>query len=305
MSTTLQTSATSNYYARGGPARLVRFVLRGAQRLWPNLAQRLAKQIFLTPLPHKWQQRRSLWEAAWHIERWPFEHASLTLYSAAATASATAPSAAQRPLALLLHGWGGHAAQMKPLADSLRAQGWDVLLLEPPAHGRSAGGTSSLAQFARALSYVQARLGAQGRSIETLLAHSLGASAGAYAVARGLPVQRLVLFAAPDAPQHFTQLFAQVFGLHEATRSRMQQRVEAQEAIMMRDFDAAHIGPRIQVPTLLVHDCGDRINPHPGAQRLSASLAQATLISTEGLGHQRILKDAAVLQAVTAFLASA
>jgi pimeloyl-ACP methyl ester carboxylesterase len=289
-------TATAEFYQRAGGVRLLRWALSGAQGLWPTLAQRMAKQLFLTPLPLKWLQRRGHWEPRWRIERWPFERASLTLYGTHHTADR------RQPVALLLHGWGGNAAQMKPLAEALHTRGWATLIVEMPGHGRSAGLSSSLAQFARALDYVHARLAADGRVVSALLAHSLGANASAYAVARGLAVNKLVLLAAPDAPQAYTQMFAQVFGLREHTRARMQQRIESQEAIVMERFDAAHSGPGVQTPTLVVHDRSDSINTYAGAERFAGHLPQAQLHSTEGLGHRRILKDQGVADAVLRFL---
>jgi predicted esterase len=47
------------------------------------------------------------------VEQWPFEDASLTLY--------TRPVAPHGPVVLLVHGWGGHAGQMLALADQLAA----------------------------------------------------------------------------------------------------------------------------------------------------------------------------------------
>jgi pimeloyl-ACP methyl ester carboxylesterase len=289
-------SATAAFYQRAGGVRLLRWALGSAQGLWPSMAQRLAKRLFLTSLPLKWLQRRGHWEPRWRIERWPFERASLTLYGTHHTADRL------QPVALLLHGWGGNAAQMKPLAEALHTRGWATLIVELPGHGRSAGMSSSLAQFARALDYVHARLVADGRQVGALLAHSLGANASAYAVARGLTVNKLVLLAAPDAPQAYTQMFAQVFGLREHNRARMQQRIEAQEAIVMEQFDAEHSGPGVQTPTLVVHDRSDSINTFAGAERLAGHLPQALLHSTEGLGHRRILRDQGVMDAVLRFL---
>ena len=52
------------------------------------------------------------------------------------------------------------------------------------------------------------------------------------------------------------------------------------------------------MPTLVVHDRGDRQTPYADAVRLVASLPDARLVTTDGLGHRRILKDAAVVRQV-------
>ena len=167
---------TAGYYQASVGLRLSRAVLGTSQKLWPALAVRGAMRLFTTPLPPKWLQRKGHWDPAWDVRHWSFEQAQLTVYSQAA--------APHGPVALLVHGWGGHARQMLPLAVSLAQQGLRPVLLEMPAHGRSAGTTSSLPQFARAIDYAVGRLQQEGHRIGLLAAHSLGANAAAHAASR-------------------------------------------------------------------------------------------------------------------------
>lgn len=288
--TTLE--ATSAFYQSSPGIRLFRLALGTSQRLWPALAVRAACHLFLTPLPPKWLQRRK-WDAGWKIEAWPFEGASLTLYSQ--------PVAPHGPVVLLVHGWGGHAGQMLALAQALAQQGLRPVVLEMPAHGRSAGLQTTLAQFARAIEYVTASLMQQGHTVRALVAHSLGASAGAFAMSKGLPIERLVLLAPPASPPEYTRLFAQVFGLSETTRAAMQKRVEGIAAILMPQFEPGAVGPRIRVPTLVVHDRHDSINSFADGMAFSHAIKGAQLIATDGLGHRKILKDAEVIGKVAIF----
>lgn len=290
---TTAVDATAGFYGQGLGIRAFRLGLQASQKLWPGLAVRAALRLFATPLPPKWLHRRKAWEAGWQVERWPFEQADLTLYAPT--------TAAPGPVALLVHGWGGHARQLLPLAQSLAQQGWRPVLLEMPAHGRSAGHTSNLPQFARAIDYVVGRLQAQEHRIGLLAAHSLGATAAAYATGRGLPVERLALIAPAASPRNYTRYFAQVFGLSEATRSAMQQRIEAREGVLMQHFEPAAVAPRIRVPTLVVHDRGDRINGFADGQAFARAIQGARLVATEELGHRRLLKDPVVLAQLALF----
>jgi pimeloyl-ACP methyl ester carboxylesterase len=290
--TSLKTA--SAYYEASPTTRWLRRALSLSERLWPALAVRGAYRLFCTPLPPKWLNRRQPALATWTPAVWPFEDASITLYQP--------PPSPPGPVVLLLHGWGGHAAQMHTLARAMLAQGLQPMLADLPAHGRSQGSTSNLPQFARAIEYLVARLQQQGHEVRAVVAHSLAANALAYAAARGLPVQRLVLLAPPASPHAYTRLFAQVFGLSERTRARMQQLVEAREGILMRQFEPAAVGPRVQAATLIVHDREDRINRFADAEAFRDAIADARLMATEGLGHTRLLRDDAVMQAVLAHL---
>lgn len=282
----------SSYYEANPTTRWLRRVLGLSERVWPALAVWGAQRLFCTPLPPKWLHRRQPALAAWNKASWSFEQASLTVYQP--------PPGPAGPVVLLVHGWGGHAAQMHPLARALAAQGLHPVLVDLPAHGASRGGTSTLPQFARAIEYLVARLQQQGMPVHSVVAHSLAANGLAHAAARGLPVQRLVLLAPPASPHAYTRLFAQVFGLREATRARMQQWVEAREGIVMRQFEPAAVGPRVPQPTLIVHDREDRINRFADAEAFRDAIAGACLLETSGLGHTRLLRDDEVLRAVVA-----
>ena len=294
MHTTTALQATSDFYASNPATRVLRLAIRASQRLWPALGLRLAYRLFGTPLPPRWLRRDRPWPGAWTQERWAFEQASLTLHH---------PTPAEGACVLLVHGWGGHAGQMLPLAQALIAQGLRPVLLDLPAHGKSAGRVSNLPQFARAMEYTLARLAQQGQAVHGVVAHSLAANALAFAAARGLPTQRVVLLAPPASPREYTRLFAQVFGLHEPMRAALQRRIEAREGIVMTQFEPHASGPRISQPTLVVHDRGDRINRFADGTAFAEAIAGARLLATDGLGHTRLLRDAQVAQAVADFLA--
>ncbi len=283
--------ATTAYYRSVPGVGPLRLMLGFLQRLWPALAVRAACRLFLTPLPPKWLLRGTTWGDGWHIGQLPFEDATVTLYEGSELG----------PTVLLVHGWGGHAGQMKALAAALDAAGMRPVILELPAHGRSAGLQSNLPQFARAIDYVVARLGETGRPVQALLAHSLGATAAAFAAARNLPIRRLVLVAPAASPPAYTRMFAHVFGLSERTRAGMQRRIEAREGVLMHHFEPPVLGKRVRLPTLIVHDRKDTINPFSDGEAYVQAITGAQLMGTDGLGHRTILKDDAVVAAVVAF----
>jgi pimeloyl-ACP methyl ester carboxylesterase len=294
-------AAQSNYYRPSRTLRALRFGLTASQRLWPALGVRAAYRLFGTPLPPKWLYRGQAPDAGWRREAWRFENASLGIYHLAAQDSA----AESAPLVLLVHGWGGHAGQLLALAEAVAAAGLRPVLLELPAHGRSAGTMSNSPQFARAIAYAVARLAADGHALRAAVAHSLGANALGLAAAQGVALERLVLLAPPASPRAYTRYFAHTFGLSEATRSAMQRLFEAREGVLMQQLEPAAVGPRIAQPTLIVHDRDDRVNRFADAEAYRDAIAGAQLVATEGLGHRRILKDEAVVHQVARFVSRA
>jgi pimeloyl-ACP methyl ester carboxylesterase len=55
-------------------------------------------------------------------------------------------------------------------------------------------------------------------------------------------------------------------------------------------------------PTLVVHDRNDREVGFDQGQAIAEAWPRARLLATEGLGHRRLLRDPAVIGAVTAFV---
>lgn len=295
------TSAAALFYDTHAATRWLRRGLGGMQRVSPGWAARAAQALFCTPLPPKWASRRQAVPRGFEVSRWPFEGVSLVLYRPRAVAS-------DAPVVLLVHGWGGSGLQWSALAEPLLAQGFAPVMLDFPAHGRAEGWRSNLPQFNRALEYVIQRLGAPGeqgpRPLRAVVAHSLGATAAAMACARGAAVQRLVLAAPAGSPLGYLQVFAAVFGLGDTARTAMQLRIESEEAMLMAAWEAHALAPRLALPTLVVHDQQDRVNPFGDGQAYAGLAPQARLFSTSGLGHRRPLRDVQVLAEVTGFVAA-
>src|SRR5215510_6811515 len=77
------------------------------------------------------------------------------------------------PAVLLVHGWGGNAAQMRPFVFPLLSAGYRVIAFDQPAHGVSEGKLTGLPDFAEVFSEVAAHHG----GIQGVIAHSLGGAA--------------------------------------------------------------------------------------------------------------------------------
>lgn len=281
----------ASFYASLG-ARSLGFALRLSQSVAPAAATRLALRLFFTPMPLKLAARRRPLPPGWQVEHWPFEQGSMAVYRR------RPESEGERPTVLLVHGWAGSAHQMLTLAESLHGEGFAPVMVDFPAHGRSAGWRATLPQFVRALWAASARLG----PLHGVVAHSLGALATAHAAANGLPVQRLALLAASPPPSLFLQWFARSLSLSDSLPQRMGAVIERVEGVPLVRFDPGWLGPRLQQPTLFVHDEDDRVSPLAVGQRLAQAVRGSTLLTTRTLGHRRVLADATVAQAVTAHL---
>lgn len=107
---------------------------------------------------------------------------------------------------VLLHGWGGNAETMLPLAEPLHRTGHTVLLVDARCHGMSDGDTfASLPRFAtdleRAIGWLRVQPGIDPRRIAAI-GHSVGAGAALLVASRAQTLAAVVsiaAFAHPDA----------------------------------------------------------------------------------------------------------
>jgi pimeloyl-ACP methyl ester carboxylesterase len=203
------------------------------------------------------------------------------------------------PPVLLVHGWGSRGARLYSFVRPLTDAGFSVVAFDAPGHGDSAGRLSSLPQFVVAL---QAAADAAG-PLAGILAHSMGGAASTIAMARGLSAGRAVFLAPSANPGTYTLRFAAALGLAEPARLRMQRSLEKRLGFRWEDFDVPKAARMLRVPVLMFHDRDDTDVPWSDGEELASAWPDALLVTTQGLGHRRIVHDAAVVQRAVEFLA--
>lgn len=204
------------------------------------------------------------------------------------------------PPVLLVHGWEGRGAQLGSFVEPLVDAGFSVWTFDAPAHGATAGRTASLPAFADA---VAATARASG-PLAGLVAHSMGAAASAWALAGGLDCRRVVFVAPPDASL-VLERFQRLVGISDRVRRRMECLLEEVYGTHLSEVSGPRLGESIRAPLLVVHDRDDQFVPWSDGQAFASSWTRASLMSTEGLGHHRILRDLGVIRRVVAFFEEA
>lgn len=203
------------------------------------------------------------------------------------------------PAVLMMHGWGGRAAQFHVLAETLVARGFQAIALEGPAHGRSQTGVAHPLSFAEALLEAAAEL----REVHAVVGHSMGGASALFALLEGLSAPRAVTIAAASNMRGVLDRYARTLALPQAAAQHF---IEGYEQVVGRPADAldiADLGPSLRSAGLIVHDRDDREVPYAESARIAAAWSGARLLSTEGLGHNRVLRDAAVVDAIVEFVA--
>jgi pimeloyl-ACP methyl ester carboxylesterase len=268
--------------------RLLRLLFRGLSRVSPAAAAALAMVLFRRP-----PRRRDSAE-----ERDALAKAERLFLSLDGK-----PLAAWRwghgPAVLLVHGWGSRGSRLVSFVVPLTEAGYSVVAFDAPGHGASAGRLSSLPQFISAIEAVARHVG----SVEAIVAHSMGGAATTLAMARGLPVRRVVFLAPAADPAGYSERFAEVLGLTPDVLGRMKQSIERRFGTPWNDFDVLRAARKMTAPLLVFHDRDDRDVAWTDGEAIAAAWPGAELVSTAGLGHRRIVHDPEVVARAVAFLA--
>jgi pimeloyl-ACP methyl ester carboxylesterase len=257
--------------------------------LFPELAGSLAERLFLTPpRPRNAATALDLIDARAAM----VEHKG-RLIATWRWGSSDAPAV------LLAHGWGGNAAQMRAFVFPLLGAGFRVIAYDQPAHGVSEGRLTGLPDFADVLAEVARHHG----EVSGVIGHSLGATAAALAMAlKKVDVRRIVLVSPPCDLVGYSRRFARWHWIPEPVRDAMQAAIEERYGLRWSELELPRLAPRLDARALVIHDRGDRVVPWKQGEQFARHWPGARLMSTENLGHGRILQDDSVTQAAADFL---
>ena len=201
------------------------------------------------------------------------------------------------PTVLMMHGWEGRPTQFAALIDTLVAAGHTVVALEGPAHGRSPGQQAHVVLFARALLEAAGEL----PPLRAVIGHSMGGASLLLALQWGLRTDAGVSIAAPAQLLGVLRGFAHRLGLPARARAAFIRQVEQDVGVQVSRLDVS--GYQLDVPGLVVHASDDPLVPASEARLIHMAWFDSRLMVLEEGGHQRVLADPRLNEAVLELLA--
>ena len=205
------------------------------------------------------------------------------------------------PTVLLVHGWGERAASLGALIKPLTSAGYRVVGIDMPGHGDSAHikAQPNLYVAAETIHDVADGLG----GVTAVIGHSVGGHSTMMALKNGLQVDSVVLLSPSSHLGHALTRFEELLKLPPRATAGLKRKLErrfgdniwegTQGSELIRDVD---------IPALVVHDRDDPQVPLEDSEFLVSNWPSATLITTEKLGHGRILRDARVIEKAISFI---
>ncbi|AWI78821.1 dipeptidyl aminopeptidase [Parazoarcus communis] len=211
---------------------------------------------------------------------------------------------------IVLHGWGGNAQMMLPLAQPLHEAGFAALFIDARCHGRSDDDSfASLPRFAEdvaaACDWLAARPGSGGGRV-ALLGHSVGAGAVLLAATRRSEVAAVVSVSAFAHPADMMRSWLASKRIPRWLEAYILDYVQATIGFRFDDIAPVASIARLHCPVLLVHGEHDDVVPVADASRLHAARAhdRVDLLTLPG-DHESFEDMAGEMKTIIAFLQSA
>lgn len=270
--------------------RVLRLGFQVLRFLSSDLAHRGAERLFSTPRRH----RETEAEQSARRQGRPFHFRSNGL-------RLRGHAWGEGPAILCLHGWEGRGTQFHAFIEPLVKIRFSILTFDQPGHGGSQGRRSGPLEWAQATRDLVAQVG----PIQGLVAHSLGAAGAAIAMDHGLLVPRAVFLAPPAKPDPYYDQVLSLLGFPAAEHPAAFQAYAKRSGLPPERIRLQSLASGLSAPLLVIHDAGDREVPWSDGEAIASAWPSARLLTTEGLGHRRILRDAAVIEETVAFLQQA
>ncbi len=200
---------------------------------------------------------------------------------------------------LLAHGWESNTSRWDYILEGLKAQDYNIIALDAPAHGRSGGKQFNAILYSEFINIV-----AQKFQPEVLIGHSVGGMASVFSMHNHqLPsIKKMILL---GAPAHFTGVFSRyktMMGYNNRISKGLDRIVLERFGQPVDYYSAATFTESIEAQGLIIHDKKDRIIPYEDAQLFAKRFRNSELITTTGFGHS--LKDESLTTKVIEFINS-
>ncbi len=198
---------------------------------------------------------------------------------------------------LLTHGWESNASRWSYILNDLRAQDYNIIALDAPAHGRSGGRRFNAVLYSEFIDVIAKKFQPQ-----VIMGHSVGGMASVFFM-HNFPLDSVEKMVLLGAPAHFTGVFSRyksLMGYNRRISEGLDNIVLERFGQPVDYFSAANFSSAIKAKGLIIHDKNDKVIPYEDALLFANRYKNSELISTSGFGHG--LKDASLTPKIIDFI---
>jgi pimeloyl-ACP methyl ester carboxylesterase len=261
----------------------IRWVFPKLEKISPWLATVYFERIFFTPFRYTATDKEKEFELS---------ATKSTILVDGKNIQAYEWGSQEHPYVIVVHGWAGRATQFRKFVPIFNEAGFRVYGFDGPAHGKSEGKRTTIVEFEHVLKRIVEVKGIPAG----IIAHSFGGGASIFAIRNGLPVTKLISIASPTMSDEIIRSYLNAIGGSWPTGVRFKELIQKRYGKPFEEFTASFaIKHILTLELLLIHDTEDRDVSIMQAQEMVKLYSKAKLITTQGLGHNRILKDDVVV----------
>ena len=288
-----QKMSNAAFFSSSSIAALRRFN-RVLCRVAPGTAAVFARRLIGTPPRHA-------------PRKWEVELMDACERSAVTVGKRAIPVAVwgQGPTVLLVHSWGGRGTQMGRFVEPLTRAGCRVVTFDLPAHGNVGKGETDMVECAAAVAAVVEAQRLIGHDVSAVIAHSFGVMTALLASREhGFAIPKLVSISTFESCRWFIDAAQKHLALSDAVAARIRDNFEARHGhrITWEKLSVVEMLRSSRAKALVIHDRFDREIPYEHSYSLRRVGQPVDHFPTVGLGHRRILGDAAVIARSVAYV---
>jgi len=203
------------------------------------------------------------------------------------------------PAVLFIHGWTGRGTQVAAFVEPLTSAGYRVIGVDAPGHGETPGDRTNILECTAVVKAVGEAYG----PLHGAITHSFGGMVLAYAMNHGVSVSRVVCLSPPARVEFLVERFANIMNMPAAVIAELRRRLEQRfDTTIWEAVSTDSNARKLEVPALIIHDEDDEGVPWQQGQMIADAWPGARFIRTQGLGHNRILRDPATVRTVVGFI---
>ncbi|WP_299361045.1 alpha/beta hydrolase [Winogradskyella sp.] len=198
---------------------------------------------------------------------------------------------------LLTHGWESNASRWNYILKDLKAQDYNIIALDGPAHGRSGGKLFNAVLYSEFINVIAKKF-----QPDVIIGHSVGGMASVFFM-HNYPLDSVKKMVLLGAPAHFTGVFSRyksLMGYNKRISNGLDNIVLERFGKPVDYFSAANFTKSIKAKGLIIHDKNDKVIPYEDALLFANRYKNSELISTSGFGHG--LKDASLTPKIIEFI---
>ncbi|KZN58701.1 hypothetical protein N473_04510 [Pseudoalteromonas luteoviolacea CPMOR-1] len=195
------------------------------------------------------------------------------------------------PKFVFTHGWSGSVSQFYPLMQKVIDEGFSVVGFDHFGHGKSAGKFANLPLFIKGLKHVLTEY--EDEQVKGIVSHSMGTISAVNATNDAKHVMIAPTF---DFYNSFQERIYST-GITEKLVERLLNEVETEHDMVFKSLQAEyHLAKQSQL--FMVHDEEDKYAPYQHTLAQVEKHSHASLHSTRGQGHGRVINSPQTWQAI-------